>query len=405
MTDTLIKVEGVSKKFCRSLKRSLWYGMQDLGNELLGRQHGNAGQLRKDEFWAVKDVSFEVRRGECLGLIGKNGAGKTTLLRMINGLIKPDSGRIKVQGRLGALIALGAGFNPVLSGRENIYINAAVLGFTKHEVSSKVDQIIEFSGIKEFIDMPVQSYSSGMTVRLGFSIAIHSEPETLLLDEVLAVGDMDFQARCFNALSSLRKKGTGFILVSHNMHHMERYASKTLLLNGGVTEHLGTTDEGLQKYLRSQDTSYKESESPDWRKVNGSGKLRFLGARFLAPDGTEVHEIRAGEGVTLEISVSVSEPFDGKAVIDLTIFGTDGLIFQTTSQKSGLGDVSWQTTQHIEIKFPTLPSTSRHLDFCIAALDPTTKEIMDWKRGIRLKIRTLQLQHGKLELPNTWEVK
>jgi lipopolysaccharide transport system ATP-binding protein len=165
MSDTLIKVEGVSKKFCRSLKKSLWYGMQDLGNEVIGKRHGGNGELRPDEFWAVDDVSFELKRGECLGLIGRNGAGKTTLLRMLNGLIKPDTGRIEMRGQVGALIALGAGFNPILTGRENIYVNASVLGLSKRETDAKIDNIIDFAEIGEFINMPVQSYSSGMAVR------------------------------------------------------------------------------------------------------------------------------------------------------------------------------------------------------------------------------------------------
>jgi lipopolysaccharide transport system ATP-binding protein len=201
--EVLVRVEGVSKKFCRSLKKSLWYGVCDIGAELnpfrrrvaevagsgllvagnssnpesseLATSYsppvtGEAG-LRPGEFWAVNDVSFELRRGECLGLIGHNGAGKTTLLKMLNGLIKPDSGKITMRGRVGALIALGAGFNPILTGRENIYINGSVLGLSKKEIDEKIDEIIDFAEIGEFIDSPVQNYSSGMSVRLGFSIA------------------------------------------------------------------------------------------------------------------------------------------------------------------------------------------------------------------------------------------
>jgi lipopolysaccharide transport system ATP-binding protein len=182
MSETLIKVENISKKFCKDLKRSLWYGMKDLGTEILGLPHDHDGRLRKDEFWAVKDVSFELKRGECLGLIGRNGAGKTTLLRILNGLIKPDKGRIEMRGQVGALIALGAGFNPVLTGRENIYINASVLGLRKREIDAKLDEIISFAELDEFIDAPVQSYSSGMNIRLGFSIATALMPDVLLLD-------------------------------------------------------------------------------------------------------------------------------------------------------------------------------------------------------------------------------
>ncbi len=190
--EVLVKVEGVSKKFCRSLKRSLWYGVQDVTSELIGRPGGH-DELRKNEFWAVQDVSFELKRGECLGLIGPNGAGKSTLLKMLNGLVKPDRGRITMRGRIGALIELGAGFNPILTGRENIYVNGSVLGFTKKEIDRKFDAIADFAEIGEFIDTPVQNYSSGMRVRLGFAVAAQMEPDVFLIDEILAVGDVGFQ--------------------------------------------------------------------------------------------------------------------------------------------------------------------------------------------------------------------
>jgi lipopolysaccharide transport system ATP-binding protein len=232
MSETLVKVENVSKKFCRNLKRSLWYGMKDLGNELTARPHINNGQLRKDEFWAVKDVSFDLKRGECLGLIGHNGAGKTTLLRMLNGLIKPDNGRIEIHGKVAALIALGVGFNPILTGRENIYANAAVLGLSKKETDAKLEEIVEFAELNEFIDMPVQSYSSGMTIRLGFATATALEPDVLILDEVLAVGDAAFRVKCFNRMAGLLNK-TAVIFVSHNMQQVTRISSCLLLMDHG----------------------------------------------------------------------------------------------------------------------------------------------------------------------------
>ena len=231
--DILIKVEHVSKKFCLSLKKSLWYGLKDMGKELLGMSQGNSGQLRPKEFWAVNDVSFEVKRGECLGLIGRNGAGKTTLLKMLNGLIKPDAGRIEMRGRVGALIALGAGFNPVLTGRENIYVNASVLGIPKKEVDRKLDEIVDFAEIGDFIDTPVQNYSSGMTVRLGFSIASSLEPDILLLDEVLAVGDLGFHYKCFRRIGELMKRAA-VIFVSHNMASVASTCKRAMLMEHGV---------------------------------------------------------------------------------------------------------------------------------------------------------------------------
>ena len=170
MLEEMITVEKVSKKFCRDLKTSLWYGSKDLMKEICGFSGKEKSQLRPKEFMAVQDVSFSVKRGECLALIGPNGSGKSTILKMINGLIKPDHGKIRVCGRVGALIELGGGFNPLLTGRENIYVNSAILGMSKKETDSQLDAIIDFSGIEEFIDSPIKNYSSGMRVRLGFAI-------------------------------------------------------------------------------------------------------------------------------------------------------------------------------------------------------------------------------------------
>lgn len=230
MAETLIIAENLSKKFCKDLKKSLWYGMQDLGNGILGRDA--VRDLRPEEFWAVNNLNFEVKRGECLGLIGHNGAGKSTLLKLLNGLIKPDKGKIEMHGRVGALIELGAGFNPILTGRENIFNNAAVLGFSKKETEAKLEEIIEFSEIREFIDTPVQFYSSGMKVRLGFAVAAQMEPDILLIDEVLAVGDMGFILKCFNRMDQLLNR-TAMILVSHSMPQIARMSTNILLMNHG----------------------------------------------------------------------------------------------------------------------------------------------------------------------------
>lgn len=244
----VLRVGGVSKKFCRSLRRSLRYGLSDLAREL-GGASGRPRELRPDEFWAVRDVSFDLMPGECLGLIGHNGAGKTTLLKMLTGLIKPDRGRIDSRGRVAALIALGAGFNPVLSGRENIYVNGALLGMNRREIDAKLDAIIDFSGIAGFIDAPVQSYSSGMVVRLGFAIASAIEPDILILDEVLAVGDMEFQAKCHSRLHAVRQSGGALILVTHSMEQVAHHCSRALLLHGGEVAACGTPATVIDAYL------------------------------------------------------------------------------------------------------------------------------------------------------------
>lgn len=253
--EVLVKVEGVSKKFCRNLKRSLWYGLTDIAYSLVGRKVKNG--IRKDEFWAVKDISFEVRRGECLGLIGHNGAGKSTLLKMLNGLIRPDAGRIEMRGRIGALIELGAGFNPVLTGRENIYTNGAVLGFTRSEIDQKLNEIIAFSELEEFIDMPVQNYSSGMRVRLGFAVASQMEPDILIIDEVLAVGDLGFVLKCYNVIDRLLEN-TCVIFVSHSMPTVSRICSGILLMENGLPIFNGSNvSKGIDIYYSKFASGFK----------------------------------------------------------------------------------------------------------------------------------------------------
>ncbi|MBK1631889.1 hypothetical protein CKO31_14320 [Thiohalocapsa halophila] len=247
--DTLIQVEGVSKKFCRGLKRSLWYGVQDLGNELRGRAHAHLDELRPEEFWALRDINFEVKRGECIGLLGRNGAGKSTLLKVLTGLIKPDAGRALTRGRVGALIELGGGFNPILSGRENIYIGGSVLGFSQAEIQKKFDEIVAFSELEDFIDMPVQNYSSGMKVRLGFSVAVNLEPDVLFLDEVLAVGDAGFRIKSYNKMSELLSR-CAVVFVSHSMTVVARVCSSVALLKNGHVVYLGNdVASGIEQYL------------------------------------------------------------------------------------------------------------------------------------------------------------
>jgi lipopolysaccharide transport system ATP-binding protein len=228
--DIVVKVENVSKKFCRSLKRSLIYAGGDVLKDIVGIKRNK--NLRKGEFWALDNISFELRRGECLGLIGHNGAGKSTLLKILNGLIRPDEGEVRMDGNVNALIELGAGFSPYLTGRENIYNNGSVLCFSKAEIDAKFNDIVRFSEIAEFIDTPVQNYSSGMKVRLGFAIAAQMEPDILLIDEVLAVGDMGFVLKCFNHMDKLLPN-TAIVLVSHNIPQVARMATKIVILDKG----------------------------------------------------------------------------------------------------------------------------------------------------------------------------
>ncbi|MBL8013685.1 MAG: ABC transporter ATP-binding protein [Candidatus Omnitrophica bacterium] len=246
--EILIKVDRVSKKYCKSLKQSMVYGMSDIARNMVGM--GSAPEtLRKNEFWAVNDVSFELRRGETLGLIGSNGSGKTSLLKMLNGIFWPDKGEINIRGRVGALIAVGAGFHPILTGRENIYVNGAILGMTKSELDKKFDEIVEFADIGDFLDTPVKYYSSGMFVRLGFAVAIHCNPDILLVDEVLAVGDINFQRKCLDKIKELKEGGTATILVSHNLLQIETSCNRSVFMDYGVMRAFGETKSVLSTYV------------------------------------------------------------------------------------------------------------------------------------------------------------
>jgi lipopolysaccharide transport system ATP-binding protein len=243
----VLSVKNVSKRFCRDLKKSLFYGIQDIAGEVFGARRKDV-ELRKGEFWALNDVSFELRRGEALGLVGANGAGKTTLLRIISGLIKPDHGSVEVKGRVAPLIALGAGFNPILTGRENIYVNMSILGLSKEEIDDRFDQVVEFAEIGEAIDAPVQSYSSGMAARLGFASAIFTEPDILLIDEVLAVGDMKFRAKCYRRLAQLRERGISFILVSHSSVSVLSICNVAVYLSRGKVKIIDEVGKVISQY-------------------------------------------------------------------------------------------------------------------------------------------------------------
>jgi len=216
----------------------MWYGFRDILRDTAGFRP-KSGRLRRKEFWAVDDVSFELKKGEALGLIGSNGAGKTTLLKMLNGIIIPDKGNLRIKGRVGALIQLGAGFHPQLTGRENVYINGAILGMGKREIDKKFDAIVEFADIGDFLDTPVKHYSSGMFVRLGFAIAVHCEPDILLVDEVLAVGDLAFAYKCHRKMGEFRLNGGSVVMVTHNMQAIRNMCKQVLWLNNGRIKEIG----------------------------------------------------------------------------------------------------------------------------------------------------------------------
>ena len=287
----LIKVENLSKKFCKDLKTSLWYGVKDLSANIFGNKQ--SAELREKEFWAVKDINFELRRGECLGLIGHNGAGKSTLLKILNGLINPDEGKVTIKGKVGALIELGAGFNPILSGRENIYNNGAILGFTKAEIDNKVEDIIDFSEIREFIDMPVQNYSSGMKVRLGFAVAAQMEPDVLIIDEVLAVGDLGFVLKCFKTIDQILPN-TAIVFVSHSMPMVSRICTQIILLDRGKTKFQG------KEVSKAIDLYYQCFADNESNVVFDDGSIALEEVKLVDTNtNNEIKELNWGEDLKL----------------------------------------------------------------------------------------------------------
>jgi lipopolysaccharide transport system ATP-binding protein len=303
MSDTVIKVENVSKKFSGDLKRGMFYGVLDVARSMMGIET-KTDILRTNEFWSVDSVSFELKRGETLGLIGVNGSGKTTLLRLLSGIYQPDMGRIEIRGRVGALISLGAGFHPLMTGRENIYLNGAILGLSKEEINARFADIVKFADIGDFLNSPVKYYSSGMYVRLGFAIAIHAHPDILLVDEVLAVGDLGFQAKCYNKIGSLKEQGTATILVTHSMHLLTAFTKKALLLHKGQVEYLGDVDEAairFKKYFRKE----FESEGEIEKVITGNEKIKITRVEF-SPMG----EIPSGGDFGVMIEYDSLEDFD-----------------------------------------------------------------------------------------------
>lgn len=243
--DVLLSAEGVSKKYARSMKRSLDYGVRDAVSEMAGRRRSE--KLRPEEFWALKDVSFQVARGDCLAVLGGNGAGKSTLLKLLSGILLPDGGRIQRFGRMEKMIELSGGFSPHMTGRENVALRARMLGLGPSQLRSRMDEIAEFAEIGDFMDAPVQFYSSGMRSRLGFALSVVMEPDILLIDEVLAVGDLGFRMKCYERVDQMRRT-SAVVLVTHSMNHVARMATSTLVLHKGRVVHSGDVQEGIGKY-------------------------------------------------------------------------------------------------------------------------------------------------------------
>ncbi len=289
---------------------------------------------RTQDFWAVRDVSFAVERGEAVGVIGHNGAGKSTILKLLANITAPTSGEIIINGRLSALIEVGSGFHPELTGRENIYLSGSILGMRRREITNKLDNIIDFAGVRQFVDTPVKRYSSGMYVRLGFSIAAHLDPDILLLDEVLAVGDAAFQSKCLERIEELKRLGKTIIFISHDLAAVERLCHRVILLDHGKITRVGAPNEVIAEYERAA-TTFTQAAPPGGAANNLRRTARVVGLSFLDRAGHETSEARTGEPLTLQLRYEAVEKVADTVVEVFFHSQTGNLECQLTSERSG----------------------------------------------------------------------
>jgi lipopolysaccharide transport system ATP-binding protein len=267
-----------------------------------------------DIIWAVRNVSFEMKKGEVVGIIGKNGAGKSTLLKILSKITDPTSGYAEIRGRIASLLEVGTGFHPELTGRENVYLNGTVLGMTKKEVDRKFDEIVDFSGVEKFIDTPVKRYSSGMSVRLAFSVAAHLEPEILLVDEVLAVGDVGFQAKCLGKMKDVAQAGRTILFVSHNMGAITNLCTSAIWIDDGKIAALGDVRSTIDSYLKSMEISAKKNPN-EWTRIGGE-RARIIDIRILDTNGRRCETFGMGETIVVEFDVDFYDDF---VSVDLAI--------------------------------------------------------------------------------------
>lgn len=323
MNDSAIKVEHLSKRYRIGLREEKSDSLVKSLSKLAVTPIRNFRRLRKlskfsegagsnDVIWALKDVSFEVKRGEVIGVIGNNGAGKTTLLKILSRITDPTEGGATINGRVGSLLEVGTGFHPELTGRDNTYLNGTILGMTRKEVSNRFDEIVEFSGIEQFIDTPVKRYSNGMKVRLAFAIAANLEPEILMIDEVLAVGDVGFQRKCLGKMGSVASSGRTVLLVSHNMGAITSICPRSIWLQGGQIHSIGPSSEVVASYLLSEggnDAEWTNSAFPD-----AASQTEIKSARILSQDNrpTAVHAF--DESFQIEIGYEIINPIRGQAI-------------------------------------------------------------------------------------------
>ncbi len=356
-TDAVITVADVSKRFRLYQER----------NQTLKASVLRGRRARYDEFWALRDVSFEVPEGSTFGLIGENGSGKSTLLKCMARILRPDQGTITTRGKISALLELGAGFHHELSGRENVFLNGAILGLTKKQLEARFDEIVAFAGIERFIDTPVKNYSSGMYVRLGFSVAINVDPDILLIDEVLAVGDAEFQRKCAEKMADFKKQGKTIVVVSHSLPTVRALCDEVALLEHGVLRDLGAPGHIIDHYLADafDDRDAADSEFVRW----GSGEARIESVELLGEGDRPTSRVCTGEPITFRFHYHAREPvFD--AVVGTALNTLEGMeITGPNTRQAGLVSHKLEGRGFVDLRIPRLSLLPGTYDVTAAIYD------------------------------------
>lgn len=318
---TAIEFNNISKQYrlglvsTRTLSNDLkrWWTTDILHKEdpflKIGETNDRTSKGESEYVWALRDIDFKVEQGDVVGIIGKNGAGKSTLLKILSRVTGPTTGTIRARGRIGSLLEVGTGFHPEMTGRENIYLNGAILGMSRHEINRKLDEIIDFSGCERYIDTPVKRYSSGMTVRLGFAVAAHLDPEILVVDEVLAVGDAEFQKKAIGKMQDVsRGEGRTVLFVSHNMSAVKKLCKTGVVLKNGTIDYIGNVNNAIDRYIVNQEERSRINIA-DIQERQGDGKARFADIQFVDAKGSIRDTFEVGEDLTIRIEIHPSEEF------------------------------------------------------------------------------------------------
>lgn len=358
-----------------------------------------------EDFWALRDVSFQVRRGETFGLIGENGSGKSTMLKCLTRILRPTEGSVRVDGKVSALLELGAGFHPELSGRENVFLNGAILGLSQKELRNRFDEIVDFAGIGQFIDEPVKNYSSGMYVRLGFSVAINVDPDVLFVDEVLAVGDEAFQRKCNEKFAELRRAGKTIVLVSHGMVGVQNLCDRVAWFSHGQLMQIGNPREVIEAYTGTVQTDRQVDQEGHNRW--GSGEGRITDIRFVGEDGGQITKVRSGEPATLrlkyEMASSIEQPVFGVVISTLEGFQVTGPF----SRDAGCVPQVLEGTGHVDITFDPVLLLPGSYDLSVSLYDYTCLHPYDFRQNVlRFDVDRgpIREQAGVVSLAPKWRI-